>query len=113
MTEPTEAEKIEIVKQRFGEWSERAMKMLEAGDARPHLVAVDAELERVLEKVGVDQFHGLTIQRRDEDKVVRQSRTHPATKVFKRQVAAEERAKKIAEREKERAREREEAGENV
>ncbi len=83
MIEKTEAEKIEIVERRIGELSSHAMKCLEAGDCRPHLVSVDEELERVIRKCGVAKFRGLSIYRRDKDKIIRESHTHPAEKRLK------------------------------
>lgn len=80
MTEPTEAEKIEIVERKFGGMSADAMRNLEAGNARCFFVTVDEELERVLRKIGLAKFRGLTIYRRDTGEPLRESHTHPATK---------------------------------
>lgn len=78
MSEKTDQEKRDIVREKFLGFSQLAMREHAKGNSRPCLISVDEELERVLVQLGMDQFHGLTIKRRDIDKQLRTSRTHPA-----------------------------------
>ncbi len=78
MTELTLQEKQRIVRDKFGAWSVEQMKRHDDdGDSRPALIAVDSELQSVLETMGIAQFRGLTIRHRETGESIRSSKTHP------------------------------------